>query len=241
MRPVLILNVGSSTIKWAFLGDKKTEGKEEKLESREDFRKAIYKIFSKIKNPEIILHRVVYGGNISGPKIVTGNLIKKLEKISKLAPLHNIPELEIIKICQKKFSCKQIIVFDTSFYAEMPLVAKLYGLPFNFYKQGIRRYGFHGLSHENVANKAGKFAGKIISCHLGAGCSITAISNKKPLDTSMGFTPLEGVVMMTRSGNIDPSVILYLEKEKKMSIPQINNLLNRKSGLFGISGIKDMR
>jgi len=247
-KKILLLNVGSSTIKWAFfINNKKIFGKEERLSKLADYDHAFMRMAEKIQifgKPEVIIHRIVHGKDISKPQIITTQLLKKLDSIAKLAPLHDIPEIVIIRKSMKRFQCKQIAVFDTSFYTAMPELAKMYGLPYNLYKQGIKRYGFHGLSHESIANKAEKILGKnkkIISCHLGAGCSITAIKGKKPLDTSMGFTPLEGVLMATRSGSIDPSIVLYLEKEKRMSISQINDLLNRKSGLLGISGKKDFR
>jgi len=243
-KKILLLNVGSSTIKWLFLSGKKLQGKEENLSKLQDYDDALERIVKKIEIPEVIVHRIVHGGEISKPQIISNNLLSQLEKISKLAPLHNIPEVRVIKKCKEIFSCRQIAVFDTSFYTGMPKLAKMYGLPYSFFEKGIRRYGFHGLSHEFITDEVEKKFGKnkkLISCHLGAGCSITAIKGKKPLDTSMGFTPLEGVMMATRSGSIDPSIVLYLEKEKKMSIAGINDLLNKKSGFFGISGILDMK
>ena len=214
-KKILLLNVGSSTIKWLFLSKgNKLSGKEENLSKLADYDRALEKIIRGIESPDAIIHRIVHGKDLSKPQIISDQLIKKLEEISKLAPLHNISEVRVIKKCREKFSCRQIAVFDTSFYYGMPKIAKMYGLPHSFFEDGIKRYGFHGLSHEYIAQQIEKKFGKnkkIISCHLGAGCSITAIKGRKALDTSMGFTPLEGVMMATRSGNIDPSIIFYLE------------------------------
>ena len=159
-----------------------------------------------------------------------------LKKIESLAPLHDIPEIDVIESC-KIFKVKQYAVFDTEFHTTIPEKAKIYGLPYSYYKKGIRRYGFHGISHRYVVDYLRKnklMKNKIIICHMGNGVTVSAIKNGKSIDTSMGFTPLEGPIMGSRSGSIDPSIIFFLSK--KLSLPKIKKILNYKSGLLGISG-----
>lgn len=242
---ILILNVGSATIKYAVFENHKLlfEGIEERVKDFESGLKNITSILKK-KNIEIkvIAHRVVHGGAIKESKIINKDLIKNLKKLEELAPLHQTPEIKVIELCGKFFpKTKQMAVFDTAFHSTMPQKAFLYGIPYSFYKKGIKRYGFHGISCEYITKKAQKIlnnrAKKMIICHLGNGCSITAVKDGKSIGNSMGFTPLEGVVMGTRCGSIDPSIVLYLMKHEKLTINQISELLNKKSGLLGISGI----
>jgi acetate kinase len=195
-------------------------------------------------------HRVVHGGEeFTASVVITDEVISMVQKYSDLAPLHNPPNLTGI-IASKKYLPKavQVAVFDTAFHHSLSPTAYLYAIPFGLYKKfGIRRYGFHGTSHYYVCKRAAKLLGRekedinLITCHLGNGCSITAIEKGMSVDTSMGFTPLEGLVMGTRSGDIDPAIIFYLS-EKGYSVEDINTLLNKKSGLLGISEISnDMR
>jgi len=196
-------------------------------------------------------HRVVHGGEeFSDSTIITDEVIKAIKSYFKLAPLHNPPNLLGIKVAQKLLpGIKHVAVFDTAFHQTIPPSAYLYGLPYSFYeKERIRRYGFHGTSHKYVAHRAAEILGeplsrlKLITVHLGNGCSITAVKNGQSVNTSMGFTPLEGLLMGTRSGDIDPAIVLYLLSEKGMSAEDIDNLLNKKSGLLGMSGVSsDMR
>ncbi|MBU3941841.1 MAG: acetate kinase, partial [Nanoarchaeota archaeon] len=179
------------------------------------------------------------------PVIINNEVMKKIDELSNLAPLHNPANLAGMKVCKELLpKIKQVAVFDTGFHSNMPEKAFIYGIPYAYYKKyGIRRYGFHGTSHKYISRKAAEILNndykklKIISCHLGNGSSIAAIKNGKSIDTSMGFTPLEGVVMGTRSGDIDPAVILFLMKKEKLSVKEIDDILNKKSGLLGISGI----
>lgn len=209
---------------------------------------------SKISNikSEISLvgHRVVHGGEeFIKPTPITPANLKKLAKYDKLSPLHNPANLMGIRACQKLLSgAKNVAVFDTGFYSTLPDYAYTYAIPIDFYKKhSVRRYGFHGISHEYVVNEAGKILKKplaklnLITCHLGSGASITAIRGGKAVDTSMGFTPLEGLVMSTRSGDIDPAIPLYLIRELKITPQEVDNILNKKSGLLGISEFSDMR
>ena len=195
-------------------------------------------------------HRVVHGGEeFTGSVIIDDNVIASIEKFADLAPLHNPPNLIGIKAARNKLpNAKQVACFDTAFHTTIPPVAYIYALPYELYeKYRVRRYGFHGTSHRYVARRAAQMMGKdkygvnLITCHLGNGCSITAVKNGKSVDTSMGLTPLEGVVMGTRSGDFDPAILFYLA-DKGYDIQSLNTLCNKKSGLLGISGISnDMR
>ncbi|WP_189378094.1 acetate kinase [Thalassotalea profundi] len=193
-------------------------------------------------------HRVVHGGEkYHQPTLITPQVKNEIAKLAKLAPLHNPANLVGIEATEKVFShLLQVAIFDTAFHQTMPEKAYIYGLPYNLYQEhGIRRYGFHGTSHYFVTQRASSLLQKpleqcnFISAHLGNGCSISAIVNGKSVDTSLGFTPLEGVVMGTRSGDIDPSIIFYLVEQLGYSLDQVNTLLNKESGLLGISGISN--
>jgi len=260
-KTILALNVGSSSIKYSLFQDEECifSGEEEKVFTKKQRYSSLSKIFSELEKrkikPDAVVHRVVHGKDFRQPEIIDTMLIKKLNKIAELAPLHEIPEVQAIEFCKERLEAEnknsekkkavQAAVFDTSFYADMPEKNSIYGIPYRFYKKGIRKYGFHGISHKYVTNEIKEFMngkGKVISCHLGNGSSVTAVVNGKAIDTSMGFTPLEGLVMGTRSGSIDPAIIPYLIKYEKMSIAEISSMLNNESGLLGISGLsRDMR
>jgi acetate kinase len=204
------------------------------------------------KEIEAVGHRVVHGGEkYHNPIRITRTVLKDLKKLSDLAPLHNPPNIQGVTACQKLLKkATNVAIFDTGFHATLPEHAYLYGLPYELYrKHGIRKYGFHGTSHKYVAEqtisllkKSKKKYSKIITCHIGNGVSLTAIKNGKSLDTTMGFTPLEGVMMGTRTGDFDSAVIFYLHDHLKMKLSDIDHLVNKKSGLLGLSGISsDMR
>jgi acetate kinase len=191
-------------------------------------------------------HRVVHGGDRYGTAaIIDDEVIAQIEKNSSLAPLHNPLNLMAIKESMRLMaSVPQVAVFDTGFHQKMPLQAYLYGLPYDLYEEDrIRRYGFHGISHNYVALQAAAHLKrefremKIITCHLGNGASVCAIDHGRSVDTSMGLTPLEGLIMGTRSGDLDPSIVVHLVREKGMSIEEVDDMLNRESGLKGLSGI----
>ncbi|MDR1583301.1 MAG: acetate kinase [Prevotellaceae bacterium] len=196
-------------------------------------------------------HRVGHGGEyFSGSVLVDEQTKINIEKCSDLAPLHNPANLKGIVSMEKLLpNTPQVAVFDTSFHRTIPEKAYLYGIPYEYYEEyKIRRFGFHGTSHKFVAEKACNLTGldinnsKIVTCHMGNGVSVTAIKDGKSIDTSMGFTPLEGSVMGTRCGDIDAGIITYLQEKKKLSAAEVNNLLNKNCGLFGISGVSsDMR
>ncbi|MCC7197528.1 acetate kinase [Candidatus Peregrinibacteria bacterium] len=206
----------------------------------------VIKSFQDIK---AVGHRVVHGGEAyKKPTVITPKVLKTITELSSLAPLHNPPNIEGIKACKKVLpTIPQVAVFDTSFHQTMPEKAFLYALPLELYKKhNIRRYGFHGTSHTYVLQQALKILNKknakVITCHLGNGCSVTATRNGKSVDTSMGFTPLEGLMMGTRCGDLDPALPLALIKTLKTTPEKIDQLLNRESGLKGISGkYSDMR
>ncbi len=192
-------------------------------------------------------HRIVHGGEIfKGSAVVTEKVIEQIEDLAELAPLHNHASaagIRAVKTILPKIP--QVVVFDTAFHQTMGKEAYLYALPEEQYtKYKIRRYGFHGTSHAYVAQKAAELIGKkgkIITCHLGNGASITAVENGKCVDTSMGFTPLAGVVMGTRSGDIDPYIPLYIIKTQNKTPDEVNTLLNKQSGMLGICGFSDNR
>ncbi|KAJ7297232.1 hypothetical protein O6H91_Y071700 [Diphasiastrum complanatum] len=194
-------------------------------------------------------HRVAHGGEaLTKPALVTDSVKKAIEEAVPLAPLHNPANLEGIKAAEELIKCPQVAVFDTSFHSTLPPYAYMYALPLTLYKElGLRRYGFHGTSYQFVLDESASLLRKskdslnIIICHLGAGASMAAIREGKCIDTTMGVTPLEGLVMATRSGDVDPGVFQILASEKGLSTQEISRLLNKESGLYGLCGDKDMR
>ncbi|MEK9152540.1 MAG: acetate kinase [Patescibacteria group bacterium] len=195
-------------------------------------------------------HRVVHGGEeFTQPTLITPAVLKRLETFNRLAPLHNPANLMGIAACRQLLpKAPNVAVFDTAFYKTMPDYAFVYALPWEYYKRHkIRKYGFHGISHQYVTEEAARRLGKpygklkIVSCHLGSGSSVTAVKNGKAVDTTMGFTPLEGLTMSTRCGDIDPAIPLYLMRTFKMTEAEVDDVMNKKSGLLGISGFKDLR
>ncbi len=245
---ILVLNCGSQSVKWKIFDHKLKVvnlGSCDIFDAKE-FENVLTNELSKIKE-EITLvgHRVVHGGEkFLKPLKITQENFQELEKTNYLAPLHNPYNLLGIKVCQKIFgSAQHVAVFDTEFFASLPEKAFTYALPKNISEEfGFRRYGFQGTSHEYVAKEAMRLVGskakKIITIHLGGGASATAIKNGKAIDTTMGFTPLEGLVMMTRSGSIDPAIVLELCK--KYGVEGAEKCLNKDSGIKGISGAKNM-
>ncbi|KUO52415.1 MAG: acetate kinase [Desulfitibacter sp. BRH_c19] len=190
-------------------------------------------------------HRAVHGGVIAESVLIDDRIKEEFEKLFSLAPLHNPPGLMGMNACEKLMpNIPQVAVFDTAFHQTMSPSAYTYALPKGICeKHKIRRYGFHGTSHKFVARRAAEITGldlnnsKIVTCHLGNGASITAVKNGKSVDTSMGLTPLEGLVMGTRCGNIDPAIVPFLMEKENLNIDQINQLMNKKSGVFGVSGV----
>ena len=201
-------------------------------------------VLTTLEDIEAVGHRVVHGGEeFFCSKLIDDEVISQIIKCSDIAPLHNPANLLGIKAVTEALpSVPQVGVFDTAFHQTMPAYAYMYALPYEYYdKYRIRRYGFHGTSHKFVSEKGAKFAGldlensKIITCHLGNGSSITAVANGKSIDTSMGFTPLEGVIMGTRCGNVDPDVITYIQEKEHFSAEEMSRVMNKKSGFLGLS------
>ncbi|MBU1198477.1 MAG: acetate kinase [Nanoarchaeota archaeon] len=194
-------------------------------------------------------HRVVHGGeNYSDPVIIDSKVIHTIKELFDLAPLHNPPNLAGILACRKMLpKISQVAVFDTAFHQSLPKEAYLYGLPYELYEKfKIRKYGFHGTSHKYVAKQAINLLGiknsRIITCHLGNGCSLAAVLNGKSIETSMGLTPLEGLIMGTRAGSLDPAIPVFLIKDKGFKPDEVDKLMNKNSGLLGISGLtSDLR
>ena len=205
-----------------------------------------YKVIDSLDEISAIGHRLVHGGEkISQSTVINDEVIKVLEEYTDLAPLHNPPGIIGIKACQKVMPDKPMVgVFDTAFHQTMEKEQYIYPVPYEYYeKYGVRKYGFHGTSHMFVSKRLSEIVKKdikdlkIVTCHIGQGASICAVKGGKSIDTSMGLTPLAGIPMVTRSGDLDPSVVTYLMKKENLSVEQIEEILNKKSGLQGISGL----
>ncbi|WP_036489184.1 acetate/propionate family kinase [Myxosarcina sp. GI1] len=208
------------------------------------------KVLDKLEQIELVGHRVVHGGaKYSQPTIITPQVKTAIAELIPLAPNHNPAHLEGIDAIEKILpDATQVAVIDTAFHSQIPQAAKVYPLPYEWYERGIQRYGFHGTSHQYCATKTAQILDKpldslkIITCHLGNGCSLAAIKDGICIDTTMGFSPLEGLMMGTRCGSIDPQILLYLMREYDLDRDELNRLLNKESGLLGVSGISaDMR
>lgn len=221
----------------------------------QDHSDALKKVIDTLLDPEVgaiqdlseidaVGHRVVHGGEyFTKSVVVTDDVIRKIEDCASLAPLHNPANLLGIRACQKIMpDVPQCVTFDTAFHQTMPEKAYMYGLPRKYYEEDkIRKYGFHGTSHKFVSARSAEILGKedskIIVCHLGGGASITAVRNGKSVDTTMGLTPLEGLIMGTRSGSLDPAVVQFLCHRENKSVDEVLNILNKESGLYGMSGV----
>lgn len=203
-----------------------------------------YGVLTTLEDIEAVGHRVVHGAEeFVCSQLITDKVVDQLEKCSVFAPLHNPANILGIKAVSAVLpNVPQVGVFDTAFHQTMPAYAYMYGLPYEYYeKYGVRRYGFHGTSHKYISAKGARFAGldlnysKIITCHLGNGSSIAAVVNGKSIDTTMGFTPLEGLIMGTRCGSIDPEVVTYLQEKEGLSAAEMSKVMNKKSGFLGLS------
>ena len=207
---------------------------------------AEYGVVKSMNEIDAVGHRVVHAGEYFNDSVlVTDSVMEKLEACVELAPLHNPPNLLGIKACQEIMpGVPQVAVFDTAFHQTMPKEAYLYAVPYNYYeKYKVRKFGFHGTSHKYVAQRAAAMLGKpiedlkIITCHLGNGSSISAVKGGKSMETSMGFTPLAGVCMGTRSGDIDPAIVEFIAQKENMTVSEVINVLNKKSGVLDVSGL----
>ncbi len=255
---ILTVNVGSSSIKYAVYQNKKLLGKHKidrvtvdpgltyKRAFEQMFRALVDKKYVRtLTDIDAIAHRVVHAGKLQDHCRITQEIVKKIRVAKELAPLHDTPGLRGIEICLKKLKCPQFAILDTAFHKSIPKKAATYGIPLKLQKKlNLKRYGFHGTSHEYIARTVHATfpkARRVISCHLGNGSSITAIKEGKSIDTSMGVTPLEGVLMGTRTGNLDPGILLYLMHHEKYSVAQLSELLNKQSGFKGLCGYSDIR
>eukprot|EP00271_Cylindrocystis_brebissonii_P004188 TRINITY_DN15761_c0_g1_i1.p1 TRINITY_DN15761_c0_g1~~TRINITY_DN15761_c0_g1_i1.p1 ORF type:complete len:410 (-),score=77.09 TRINITY_DN15761_c0_g1_i1:671-1900(-) len=282
-RSILVLNAGSSSLKYSLFSVKEAlslavhglveqigssqgnvthtvldEGSKviREADSFPDHKGALQKVVSLLhmtkdesKAIMAVGHRVVHGGEaVSKPLLVDEELKRAIERASPLAPLHNPPNLQGIRVAEQLFACPQVAVFDTAFHSSIPPRAFTYALPYSWYTDlGIRRYGFHGTSYLFLVEEAAQMLQKpkeelnLICLHLGAGASMAAIEKGKCIDTTMGVTPLEGLVMATRSGDMDPAIHNVLHNLKGVTPAEMDTILNKKSGLFGICGEKDVR
>ena len=272
---VLVLNVGSSSLKYAFydtadesrnargfierigLNGTRLKHRGPKGEVKRDLEKGDHAAAFRVMAAElptevsVVAHRVVHGGEkFTEATLITDELLAEMEKLNSLAPLHNPIIVAGIRELRKLLpAVPHVAVFDTAFHHTLPAYAFLYGLPYEYYeKKAVRRYGFHGTSHHYVSLRTAEFLERrpnelqLISCHLGNGSSLCAIDHGRSVDTTMGFTPLEGLIMGTRCGDLDPGVLTFLEREEGLSASQIEELLNKKGGLLGLSGVSnDMR
>ena len=208
------------------------------------------RVLASLSEIEVVGHRIVNGGRSSNqPTVITAEVKAAIEKMSVFAPLHNRLELEGIALIEKLCgTVPQIAVFDTGFHSKLPEAASVYPGPYAWAQKGIRKFGFHGINHQYCAQRAASLLDrnpadlKLITCHLGNGCSLAAISGGQSIDTTMGFTPLDGLMMGTRSGSVDPGILTYLMREEDLNGKVLDEVLNSRSGLLGISGISaDMR
>jgi len=207
------------------------------------------KVIDSMSEISAVGHRVVHGGQIfKESTVITDDVLQKIDELSVLAPLHNPAAILGIKACIETFGedVPQVAVFDTSFHSQIPDYAYIYPVPYEYYeKYGVRKYGFHGTSHKYVSNRCSEIMGKdikdlkIVTCHLGNGCSISAVKNGVCVDTTMGFTPVDGMLMGTRCGSMDPSVLTFIGEKENLSYDDLNNLCNKKSGLLGVSGVSN--
>lgn len=242
---ILVLNAGSSTLKYAFYEAETLKCLiHKKIEiTNDDYETALNDILNQARNIKVVGHRVVHGGQVFDHAVIADDdAMQKLKDLTPLAPLHQPHNLKAIETLKTLYpDLLQVVCFDTAFHRTQPRLSQLYALPRTLTDHGILRYGFHGLSYEYIASVlpdyTDKADGKVIILHLGSGASACAMQNRQSVSSTMGFTALEGLMMSTRAGSIDPGVILYLQQEKGMSVKDIETLLYKQSGLLGVSGL----
>jgi acetate kinase len=253
---VLVLNAGSSTLKFTLFSGRSSEpmaeGTVEEPTLESDLKDSVSGVLDAIRDdlasdPVVAVgHRVVHGGRVFTESVpIDDRVLEEIERLSDLAPLHNPPALAAIGAAQRAFpGVPHVAVFDTAFFADLPPDRHVYPLPYEWYaERGIRRFGFHGISHAYCAGRAAEFLGRplagfrAVTCHLGNGCSATATLGGKALATTMGFTPLEGLVMGSRAGSVDPGILLYAMERMGLSAGELGEILQRRSGLLGVSGV----
>jgi acetate kinase len=266
-RPVLVLNVGSSSLKYRLLvpesGEVLAGGIVERIGEAGsdvgDHPAALRAMTERLRSDGVDLdavplravgHRVVHGGpDFSTPVVIDDSVLERIRGLSPLAPLHNPAAVAGIEAAQARYDVPHVAVFDTAFFADLPAAAATYAVPRDLAREhAIRRYGFHGTSHAYVARAAAELVGRVddpglrvVVLHLGNGCSASAVRGGRAVDTSMGLTPLEGLVMGTRSGDVDPGLHAFLGREAGLSLEEIDTLLNKRSGVLGLSGVNDFR
>lgn len=241
---ILAINIGSSSLKASLFEDTLVWRKQEDSNTAA----TIAAVLAAVPGPvDAVGHRVVNGGPYQESLRITPEVKTGIRRAAEFAPEHNRLELAAIDAAERAFPhVPQFAVFDTAFHCDLPEAAKVYGGPYAWYESGIRRLGFHGISHQYVSRRAAEMLGRtdlrVITCHLGNGASLAAVRSGKSIDTTMGFTPLEGLIMGTRSGSIDPGILIYLVRHKSHDPARLDRILNEESGLKGISGISgDMR
>ena len=226
---ILVVNSGSSSLKLSLFDREANQLLRSGVDLREFANESV----------AAVGHRFVHGGpDFSEPVLIDKHVWTALKQIAELAPLHNPRAMKTYEEARTLFpNAPHVAVFDTGFFHDLPDRAKIYPAPYEWYSQwGIRRYGFHGISHQYCEGQA-RFARRLVICHLGSGCSGSAILDGKPIATSMGFTPLEGLMMATRCGSIDPAILLHVAKHRALALDEIERALNQSSGLLGVSGI----
>jgi acetate kinase len=248
---VLVLNAGSSTLKYSLFAGRSTKLVAEGI-VEDPPKDAVTAILASIRDDlssdpvAVVGHRVVHGGTVfTGSAPIDARVVEEIARLSELAPLHNPPALAAIEAAQGAIpGAPHVAVFDTAFFADLSPDRHIYPLPYEWYEErGIRRYGFHGISHAYCAGRAAEFLGRppeglrAVTCHLGNGCSATATLGGKAVATTMGFTPLEGLMMGSRAGSVDPGILLYSMERMGLSAGELGEILLRRSGLLGVSGV----
>lgn len=247
---VLVVNAGSSSLKLSLLDDADAITAEAELGVGPDFAGRVGEIVRRWPRPDAVGHRIVHGGTeFTGPVRIDTGVEQRLRALTDLAPLHQPKSLAALDAVTALLpGVPAVASFDTAFHAKIPAAAATYAIPTEWRtKYGIRRYGFHGLSHAYCARRAADMVGlpltesRVVTCHLGAGASLAAVRDGRSVDTTMGFTPLDGLVMATRSGSIDPGLVLWLEEHEQLSPHEIATVLEERSGLLALAGTSDMR
>jgi acetate kinase len=222
MKHILVFNYGSSSLKYALFEQLQAKVRESvKIDGVEDCQKVVRQVIANTERIDAIAHRVVHGMDLDSPLPINEETIEKLKSLVSLSPLHNRLALAGIEVCLQELpQVPQYAIFDTSFFRELPFTSRAYALPLEFYERGIKRYGFHGISYSYLLKETARLLGKelkglsAIMLHLGSGASACAVYKGKPIDTSMGMTPLEGLVMSSRAGDLDPGILLHLLRER---------------------------
>jgi acetate kinase len=248
---VLVVNAGSSSVKLRLLDGDEVERQDDLSAGAEGFDvAALAEVLKSWPPPDVVGHRIVHGGTLfTGPVLVTAEVRRQLDELTDLAPLHQPKSLAALDAVTAQLPTTPVVAsFDTAFHSTIPAAAATYAVPREWRERyGVRRYGFHGLSHQYCAQRAAQLVGRstaglrVVTCHLGAGASLAAVLDGRSMDTTMGFTPLEGLVMATRSGSVDPGLVLWLEEHEHLSSSEVATALEERSGLLALAGTSDLR